>query len=72
MLIFTEIESWNRGDHELWNHEMRGFPVALFSRLFDFDTYTGLECHKNVSEWNYCYIFDLGGYLGQPIAETVI
>ena len=28
--IFTklrpETESWNGGDHELWNHEMRGFP----------------------------------------------
>ena len=22
-----ETESRNRGDHELWNHEMRGFPV---------------------------------------------
>ena len=22
-----ETESRNGGDHELWNHEMRGFPV---------------------------------------------
>ena len=26
-----ETESRNRGDHELWNHEMRGFPVVKHS-----------------------------------------
>ena len=24
-----KMESRNSGDHELWNHEMRGFPVVL-------------------------------------------
>ena len=25
--IWPQTESRNSGDHELWNHEMRGFPV---------------------------------------------